>query len=152
MTYYTPSDPSTTTQPGGWTPPADVLNDSRYGARPADASERMWAIAAHLAAPIAAVVSVGWLTFVGPLVVWLLTKDRSRFARETAAGAFNFAITMTIVTVLGWLACLTVIGIPLGVVMIALGAFGSIVLGIVGAVKVSNGVQFVYPTQTPILH
>ena len=45
------------------------------------------AILAHLAAVIAMVVSAGWLTFVGPLIVWFIYKDKSRFVRNAAAGS-----------------------------------------------------------------
>ena len=50
---------------------------------------RIAAILAHLSAPIAAVLSAGLLSLLGPLLVWLVKKD-DPFARRAAAGAFNF--------------------------------------------------------------
>ena len=113
--------------------------------------ERLWAMLAHLSAPIAAVVSLGWLNFVGPLVVWLLHKDRSAFVRNAAAGSFNFTLSMTIMSIVGWILVFTIIGAPLGAIMIAIGALGAIVLGILGALKAWRGEAYSYPWQFRLL-
>ena len=47
---------------------------------------RTASVLAHLSGPISAVLSVGWLSIVGPLIVWLLYRDRSSFVRTQAAG------------------------------------------------------------------
>ena len=49
---------------------------------------RIAAILAHLSAPIAALLSAGSLSLLGPLVVWLVMK-RDPYARSAAAGAFR---------------------------------------------------------------
>lgn len=113
--------------------------------------ERLWAILAHLSAPIASVVSAGWLTIVGPLVVWMLYKDKSAFIRQASAGAFNFTLTMWLVSLVGWILTITIVGAVIGIPMIIIGALGSIVLGIVGAIKTSSGVAFAYPWQLVVL-
>ncbi|OLL82996.1 hypothetical protein Ae263Ps1_0051c [Pseudonocardia sp. Ae263_Ps1] len=59
--------------------------------RPPEGS-RIAAILAHLSAPIAAVLSAGLLSLLGPLLVWLVKKD-DPFARRAAAGAFNFNLS-----------------------------------------------------------
>lgn len=88
--------------------------------RPAISSEeRAWAMAAHLSAIIAMVVSAGWLSFVGPLLVWLIKKDTSPYVRRAAAQSFNFNLGMALMTIAGWLFILTLIGIPIGVLLIA---------------------------------
>ena len=114
--------------------------------------ERLWAIAAHLSAAIAWVVSAGWLNFVGPLVVYLLQKDKSRFVRNASAGAFNFAVSMAIVSIVGWILTITVVGAIIGLPLIAMGGIGSLVLGIVGAVKASRDEAYTYPMQIQILN
>ena len=130
------------------TPP---YGPSSYGTPQPTSDERLWAILAHLSAPIASVISVGWLTIVGPLVVWVLYKDKSAFVRQAAAGAFNFTLTMWLISVIGWVLTFTVVFMVVGIPMIIIGALGSIVLGIVGAIKTSSGVAFTYPWQLAVL-
>lgn len=113
--------------------------------------DRLWAVLAHLSAPIAAVVSAGWLTFVGPLVVWAMKKDSSPFVRSASAGAFNFSVMMGLISIVGWILNLTVIFFFIGLPMVIIGALGAVVLGILGAIKVWNGASFTYPWQVKIL-
>lgn len=122
------------------------------GRQRVSSDERTWAILAHLSPVIAWAVSAGWLNFVGPLVVYLLKKDQSRFVRNASAGAFNFAVSMAIVTILGWILTFTVIGAVIGIPMIVVGGVGSLVLGIIGAVKAANDEAYTYPMQIKILN
>src|SRR3712207_7429071 len=50
-------------------------------------------ILAHLSAPIAALLSAGSLSLLGPMLVWLAKKD-DPYARRAAAGAFNFNLSV----------------------------------------------------------
>lgn len=113
--------------------------------------ERLWAMLAHLSAPIAWIASAGWLNFAGPLVVWALFKDRSAFVRNASAGGFNFTLTMTAMSIVGWILVFTVIGAPLGAIMIAIGGLGAIVLGVLGALKSWHGEAYTYPWQLRVL-
>ena len=146
--YNAYSNPYTSTPNPGWTPSPNYAT----GPQRTSADERMWAMLAHLSAPIAAVVSAGWLTIVGPLVVYLTQKDRSHFVRNASAGAFNFTLAMWLVSLIGWILTFTIIGAIVGVPMILIGAFGSIVLGIVGAIKSWNGEAYTYPWQLKVLN
>jgi uncharacterized Tic20 family protein len=110
------------------------------------------AVLAHLSAPIAAIVSAGWLAIVGPLVVWLFSRNKSQFVRIAAAGAFNFQISAWVMSVIGWILCFTVILLPIGILLIVLGNLLTFILGIWGAVRTSGGYQYKYPWQIPILH
>lgn len=121
-------------------------------ARANSSDDRLWAMIAHLSAAIAAIVSVGWLTIVGPLLVWLFKKDSSQFVRNAAAGAFNFNITMWLITLIGWILNLTVVGAVIGVPMVFIGSIGSIVLGVWGAIKAWGGNAFRYPWQVRVLN
>lgn len=130
------------------------MNNSQYAhSSPPRAStdDRLWAMLAHLSAAIAAVVSAGWLTIVGPLVVWLFKKDSSRFVRNAAAGAFNFTLTMWLVSLIGWILIITVVGAVIGIPLVIIGSLGSIVLGIIGAIKAWGGQAFTYPWQVRVL-
>ena len=97
--------------PGQWNPnPGGVASQE----------ERTWATLAHLSAPIAWIVSAGWLSIAGPLIIWLLYRDKSWFVRNAAAGAFNFTLTMWLVSVIGWFLTFTVILLPIGIPSLAL--------------------------------
>lgn len=78
---------------------------------PANSEERTMMLVAHLSAPAAMLLSVGWLPFLGPLLVWLFYRERSAAVRTAAAGAFNFNLTMTIVSVLTWISVIITLGI-----------------------------------------
>lgn len=117
----------------------------------ASSDARAWAMLAHLSAVIAAIASVGWLTIVGPLAVWLLKKDSSPFVRNAAAGAVNFTLTMWLVSLIGWILTLTVVFSFIGIPMIVIGSAGSIVLGIYGALKAWRGESYSYPWQVRVL-
>ncbi|MGN6611951.1 MAG: DUF4870 domain-containing protein [Angustibacter sp.] len=115
--------------------------------------ERTWAMLAHLA-PFAG--SVVGLPVVGPLVVYLMYKDRSAFVRRHAAASLNFQIMLLIVSVVGF-----VVAVPLAVLTFGIGLFafiigaivvavGAIVLQVVAAMTANRGQDFQYPL-TPTL-
>ena len=125
--------------------------------RPAGSSgpqndEKTVAILTHLSGPIAAIVSVGWLGFVGPLIVWLVYKDKSPFLRGAAAGAFNFNVSLWLVNVIGWICVFTVILLPVGFILIAVYWVMLLVCHIMAAVRANHGEVYRYPMQIPILH
>ena len=113
--------------------------------------ERTVAVLTHLAGPIAAIVSVGWLGFLGPLIVWFIYKDKSPFLRQAAAGAFNFNETKWLVNLVGWILLFTVILSPLGLLLIAAYWVLLLVCHIMAAVRAGRGVVYRYPMQLPIL-
>lgn len=119
---------------------------------PAGSDERIFAALAHLSAAIAWVLSAGWLNFVGPLIIWLLFRDRSPFVRKAAAGSFNFTLSMTIGGVIGWILVFTVVLAPIGFLMIAASGILAIVLGVIGAWRTLGGKGFNYPWHFRLLH
>jgi uncharacterized protein len=122
-----------------------------YSSQAANADDRLWAMVAHLSAPVAALVSAGWLTILGPLIVWLAKKDSSPFVRNASAGAFNFTVTMWLTSLVGWILTITVVGAIIGIPLIIIGSLGSIILGIVGAIKTWGGQSYTYPWQARLL-
>ncbi|WP_203566524.1 DUF4870 domain-containing protein [Aestuariimicrobium ganziense] len=115
------------------------------------ADERTGAMLSHLATIISMVISVGWLSFVGPLVMWLLNKDRSPFVRRAAAGSFNFNIGMWVMTIVGWICVFTVVLLPVGLVLMAIAAIATLWCHIKGAFRASRGETYDYPFQIRIL-
>lgn len=66
---------------------------------PIDDTERGLAMLAHGSSLIAMLLSAGFLTFAGPLVVWLVAGERRPFARHAASRSFNFTLSMYLIFV-----------------------------------------------------
>lgn len=112
------------------------------GARPlTPTDEKTWAIAAHLSPFVASLVG---LPFLGPLVIYLVFRDRGPFVRHHSANALNIQIIAGIVML---------ISIPLMFVLIGFVTFAAawifaVVVHIIGAVKANNG-EWYTPPLTP---
>ncbi len=120
-----------------------------YG--PASGDDRTIAVLAHLSPVIAIIFSAGLLSFLGPLVVWLIWRDRGPLIRNAAASAFNFNITVWVAGVIGWICAVTLILLPVSIVL-WVGAFvAQLVLSIKGAISANRGEVYRYPLQVPIL-
>ena len=106
-----------------------------YGAAPNQLSptdERTWSIAAHLSPFLASFVG---LPFLGPLVIYLVFRDRGPFVRHHAAQALNFQIIVAI----GLLISIPLMFVVIGIfTAIAIG-IAAIVLQIVAAIEANNG-------------
>lgn len=101
---------------------------------------KTWAMAAHLSA-LSAVVGVPFGHVLGPLVVWLIAKDRHPFIDDQGKEALNFQLSMTIYGLAAALLSLVVIGIPILIAIVIV----DLVLTIVAAVHASNGETYRYP-------
>lgn len=111
--------------------------------------EKTWALMAHLSALSGLVIGFG--VFLGPLVVWLLGREKSPFIDRHGKEALNFGITVGIVWFVFTIAALVVgiatfgIGlimfIPLGLALAALWA----VFVVIATIKASNGEDYQYP-------
>ncbi len=149
------SDPDPGRTYGYEPPPGSQPPTSGYGGPPAPigADERSMMLVAHLSAPVAMLISVGWLPFLGPLLVWLFYKDRSRAVRTAAAGGFNFNISMTIASVLTWLSVIVTLGlgflwaIPIWIVLFVVQVW----VHVKAALAASRGEVYTYPFQLRIL-
>ncbi|MET0671998.1 MAG: DUF4870 domain-containing protein [Microbacterium pygmaeum] len=101
--------------------------------------ERTWTWMAHLS---------GLFAFVGPLVVWLVQKDKSPVVSREAKEALNFQITVAAITLAVFIAgtILSIAVIGLFVLMIApLVPLYGVVFAIVAAVKSNQTGTFRYP-------
>lgn len=113
--------------------------------------DRTMMVLAHLSAPIAAVVSLGSLTILGPLLIWLAYRNRSPQVRQAAAGAFNFNLLFWVLYLVSWLLIFTVVGALVGIPLLIIIFVVSAVMHLVGAVRASQGRAFRYPFQLPVL-
>jgi uncharacterized protein len=111
---------------------------------------RLAAIFAHLSAPIAALLSAGSLSLLGPLLVWLVMKN-DPYARKAAAGAFNFNLTFWLLYLLSWVLIFTVIGAVVGIPLIVVLFLVSAWCHIKGAVRAADDRPYDYPFQIRLL-
>jgi uncharacterized protein len=118
-------------------------------ARPSGSS-RVGAILAHLSAPIAALLSAGSLSLLGPLIVWLVQKN-DPFARRAAAGAFNFNLSFWVLYLLSWLLIFTVVGAIIGIPLIIVLFLVSAWCHIKGAIRAADDRSYDYPFQIRVL-
>lgn len=114
--------------------------------------DRHAAALAHASTLIAMVVSAGWLSFVGPLIIWMLYKDRSPYVRRAAAGAFNFNIWVTLASIIAWVLIITVIGAPIGIPLLAFTAIVQLFAHLNACFKALRGKHHDYMFQTRILN
>jgi uncharacterized Tic20 family protein len=123
-------------------PPGDQApNAESYGAGPRPLSpqdEKTWATLVHIAPFVAAFVGI---PFLGPLIVFLLLKDRGPFVRFHAAQALNFQIIITIALWVFGLLSFVLIGIPFFIAT----CIAWVALSIVAAVKANQGEWYRYP-------
>ena len=125
----------------------------QFGNQPVSigSEDRTAAALAHAASLIAMVISAGWLSFVGPLVMWFIYKDRSPFVRQAAAGSFNFNLGLRIMSIVGWIFILTVIGLPIGLILLAVSFLAQIIGHVIGTVRATQGRTINYPFQLRVL-
>lgn len=116
-----------------------------------EGEERTWTVLAHLSAPIAAILSAGSLSLLGPLVIYFLVRKRSPLARNAAAGAFNFNVSFWVLYVVAWVLIFTVIAIPVAVAIWLVIFVVSAITHIIGAIRGARGEYFTYPFQIKIL-
>jgi uncharacterized protein len=114
------------------------------------AGSRIAAILAHLSAPIAALLSAGSLSLLGPLLVWLLMKNDPN-ARRAAAGAFNFNLSFWVLYLVSWLLIFTVIGAVIGIPLIIALFVVSAWCHIKGAIRAADDRPYDYPFQIRVL-
>ena len=97
--------------------------------------DRTLALLTHLSGIIA--------SFIGPLIVWLIHKDRAdkAFVNDQAVEALNFQITIAI----AYLACMVLSVVLIGALLMPLVWIVNLVFCILAAVKANEGVRYRYP-------
>ena len=106
----------------------------KFGGEPTS-GEKSWALLAHLSPLITTAIV---LPFVGPLVIWLMYKDKSAFVGDQAKEALNFQLTLLI----AYVACGATI---VGIVLIPVIYVVALVLQIIACIEASKGVWYRFP-------
>lgn len=103
-----------------------------------NADERTWGMLAHLSGLIA--MALGGLSFLGPLIVWLIKKDQSPFVADQAKEALNFQIAVFIAGLVAGLSAFVCVGFILLPIVIV----GAIVYAVLAAIEANKGVYYRY--------
>ena len=134
--YGAPQPPYGGQQPPQYGAPAP------QGAPVTDTDRQTWSMLSYLGAAL-----FWWL---GPLIVWLMYKDRDATIKGHAVYNLNWGITVTI----GYVALAIIQGVvshifwPLGALvglLMLVVWIGNLVLGIMGALAINKGQAFKYP-------
>ncbi|PRY17262.1 DUF4870 domain-containing protein [Kineococcus rhizosphaerae] len=106
--------------------------------------ERMWGMFAHLSAIAASFVTLPPL---GPLIVFLVFKDRSGFVRGHSAEALNMTISLVIYEIGLFVVCsvLALVTFGLAYVLMVVPGVLALVFTILGAVAANQGRVHRYP-------
>ncbi|MBM2659155.1 DUF4870 domain-containing protein [Staphylococcus pseudoxylosus] len=85
--------------------------------------------------------------FIGPLIIWIMKKDESKYINRQGKNYLNFAISYTSYIIVSWILTIVLIGyIPLFILSIA-----GFVYAIIGIVTVNKGEDFVVPLTIEII-
>jgi uncharacterized Tic20 family protein len=102
--------------------------------------EKTWGMLCHLSTLLSYLALA--LTFIGPLICWLMKKDTSRFVDYHGKESLNFQLNILIYT----LVCLALIPCFLiGAFLLPVVHLYNIVCVIIAGIKASGGELFSYP-------
>lgn len=106
-------------------------------------SERSLSAVAHLSAFLGYFTGIGfWL---GPLVVWLVFRERSRTVSQHAKEALNFNLSLLIYSAVVALSCFVLVGFLILPVFAVAVVVVQLVFPIIAAVRAQDGRSYRYP-------
>lgn len=100
-------------------------------------SDRLWSVLCHLSF----FFGLALISFLFPLVVYLVMRDESSYVGLHAREALNFHLSILLYAICCAPLCLILIGFPL---LVLIGAVG-VVCSLIAAVRASEGTVFHYP-------
>jgi uncharacterized Tic20 family protein len=101
--------------------------------------EKQWAMFCHLSALVTGFLA--GMSFLGPLIIWLIKKDQSKFVDYHGKEALNFQLNVMLYVVVGIATICLVVGI---FILIAVGLY-SLIMAIIAGVKAGSGEYYRYP-------
>jgi hypothetical protein len=120
----------------GFTDESDLEMEDDYEV---SSEDRTWGIIVHAAAFVGFVIPFG--NILGPLVVWTIKKDESRFVDDNGKQALNFQITWTIILIIVGLTLL----IGIGAILLPIVGLVWLIFVILAIIRASNDQVYDYP-------
>ncbi|MEO7411799.1 MAG: DUF4870 domain-containing protein [Opitutaceae bacterium] len=103
-------------------------------------NHKIWSMLCHLSA----FIGVGFLL---PLVVYLAMRRESEYVACNARAALNFHLSVLVYAI----CCIPLIFVVLGIPLLFVLGIASLILGIIAAVKASDGECYHYPLCIPFV-
>ena len=118
--------------------PQPQYGSSGTGAPVSESDERTWAIISH--------ISIPFFGFIGPLIAYLMYKDRSPWLKQESTEALNFSILFTIVQFAGAILSFITFGL-----INVVGWIVALVFCIIATIAASKHEAYRYPVNTRII-
>ncbi|KGM17215.1 hypothetical protein N867_08155 [Actinotalea fermentans ATCC 43279 = JCM 9966 = DSM 3133] len=93
----------------------------------------MWAMLSHVGGIL--------FSFIAPLIIWLMFKERGRFVEEQSKEALNFQITL----IIGYIISGILMIILIGAILFFVVWLAAIIFGIMAAIAANKGEAYRYP-------
>jgi uncharacterized Tic20 family protein len=104
-----------------------------------ESDEKLWALLAH--------VSIPFIWFIGPLIVYLIYKDRSPWLKEASTEALNFSILYSIASFVCWM----LTAVLIGAILLPLVFIGALIFCILAALAANRHELYRYPINWRIM-
>lgn len=147
-----------TIPPGGTVPPAGTAPTGQVPpyagpTRMLESEARNWSMGIHMIAAVAVLLSAGTISWLVPLVVWLVFRERSALIDHHGKQNLNLQLTILVsgvaAVVLGLM--LFVVGLAVTLPLWGVYVLYAIVISFVAGVKASNGEYYRIPLIIPFL-
>lgn len=124
----TPTPPATPEQPASSVPPVPPAAPAA-----SQSNDKLLAVLCH--------ISYVFLGIIFPLIVYLVKKDESAYIAEHAKEALNYQITVFLAAI----ACMILIVVGIGIILLPVVSLGGLVFAIIATIKANDGVSYKYP-------
>lgn len=98
---------------------------------------RLWGLIAHLSPFVTVMVG---LPFLGPLIVWVVQKDKSEFVADQAKEALNFQLALLVVGLIIAAVGFSWSWLPMKILLAV-----ATIYQIIAAMEANKGVRYRYP-------
>jgi uncharacterized protein len=104
-----------------------------------ESDEKLWGLLAH--------ISIPFIGFIGPLIAYLIYKDRSPWLKDTSTEALNFSILYSIATVVSSI----LVPLLIGAILLPLVFIAGLIFCILAAVAANRHELYRYPINWRII-
>jgi uncharacterized Tic20 family protein len=128
MEPYPPKEPFSDKPIGGAYPDVPY-----FSAESLTSDDKTWGMISHISGLVA--MALGGMSFLGPLVIYLIKKDASPFVADQAKEALNFHLAVLIVSLISIVTCI-------GPIVVLIGA---LIYSVIAAMEANKGIAYRYP-------